>query len=104
MGRLSTAVAVDSKGVSGHLRGGQVGNRFKERYPVEDAPEADVQGHKVHIKECERNQGQEAAQGKVELKTWGLVGRRGLETTIPTRERTVSGDTAWPTTVYWITL
>lgn len=33
---LSTAVAVDSKGVSGHLRGGQVGNRFKGKYPVED--------------------------------------------------------------------
>lgn len=55
------------------------------------------------MKECGRNQGQEAAQGKVDLKTWGLVGRRGLETTKPTRERTVSGDTAWTTTVYWIT-
>lgn len=44
---LSTVVAVDSKGVSGHLRGSQVGNRFKEKYPVED-----VQGHKAPMKEC----------------------------------------------------
>lgn len=36
MGLLSSAVAVDSKGVSGHLREGQVGNRLNEKYPVED--------------------------------------------------------------------